>query len=145
MNDIDIDRKEVRIRPIVSADINPTLNIWWASIPEKEMLASQLGGTLDLSLISEYKGYLAGFVLARLIYAGLPMTGVGVIYFIAVKPDYQGRGIGSMLIDALKNNCKVHGIGTIRALVPRDDAKTTTYFKKLGFCPSNTMNLDIAF
>ncbi len=33
-----------------------------------------------MSLIAEYEGHLAGFVLARLIYAGLPMTGVGVIF-----------------------------------------------------------------
>ena len=140
----DIDRKEVRIRPMVSDDISPTLNIWWASIPEKEMLASQLGGRLDLSLMAEYSGCLAGFILARSIYAGLPMTGVGVIFFIAVNPDYQARGIGSMLIETLKKNCKAQGIRTIRALIPCDDAKTMKYFEKLGFSPSTTMNLDSA-
>jgi ribosomal protein S18 acetylase RimI-like enzyme len=140
----DIDRKEVKIRPMVATDIVPTLNIWWAGIPEKEMLASQLGGRLDLSLIAEYKGYLAGFVLARLIYAGLPMTAVGVIFFIAVKPDYHRGGIGSMLIETLKNSCKAQGIKTIRALVPRNDAQTMKYFENAGFSASNTVNLDIA-
>jgi ribosomal protein S18 acetylase RimI-like enzyme len=138
----EIDKKEVKIRRMVYDDITPVLNIWWANIPKKEMLASQLGGRLDLSLIAEYQGYLAGFVLARLMYAGLPMTGVGVIFFIAVKPDYQGSGIGSMLIDTLKNNCKAEGIETIRALVPRRDAKTMKYFEKIGFQPSNIINLD---
>ena len=139
----DIDRKEVKIRPMVFADIVPTLNIWWASIPEKEMLASQLGGQLDLSLIAEYNGYFAGFVLARLIYAGLPMTGVGMIFFIAVKPDYQGHGIGSLLIENLKNNCRAQGIKTIRALVPRGETRTVKYFDGFGFSPSATMNLDV--
>jgi ribosomal protein S18 acetylase RimI-like enzyme len=138
----EIDKKEVKVRRMVYDDITPVLNIWWANIPKKEMLASQLGGRLDLSLIAEYQGYLAGFVLARLMYAGLPMTGVGVIFFIAVKPDYQGSGIGSMLIDTLKNNCKAEGIETIRALVPRRDAKTMKYFEKIGFQSSNIINLD---
>ena len=137
-----IDRKEVKIRPLVFSDIGATLNVWWTSIPKREMLDFQLGGRLDLSLIAEYSGYLAGFVLARLIYAGLPMTGVGVIFFIAVKPDYQGYGIGTMLIDALKSNCKANGIETIRALVPQNDTRTMKYFGKIGFHPSNIINLD---
>ena len=127
---------------MVSSDIASTLNIWWTNIPKKEMLASQLGGRLDLSLIAEYKGYLVGFLLARLIYAGLPMIGVGVIFFIAVEPDYQERGIGTMLIDALKGNCKAEGIESIRALVPQNDAKIMKYFEKVGFRPSTTINLD---
>jgi ribosomal protein S18 acetylase RimI-like enzyme len=142
MNVINIDRKEVKIRPMVSSDIASTLNIWWTSIPEKEMLASQLGGRLDLSLIADYEGHLVGFILARVIYAGLPMTGVGVIFFIAVKTDYQNCGIGSMLIDELKRNCKIKEIETIRALVPQNDASITKYFKRFGFRPSNTINLD---
>ena len=138
-----LDKKELRIRPVVAGDISSTLNIWWASIPEKGMLASQLGSRLDLSLMAEYQGHLAGFVLARLIYSGVPMTGVGVIYFIAVKPDYQRSGIGSILVETLKNNCKAQGIGTIRALIPGDDVNTMRYFEKLGFSPSATMNFDI--
>lgn len=127
---------------MVSSDIAPTLDIWWSNIPQKEMLASQLQSRFDLSLIAEYEGHLAGFVLARLIYAGLPMTGFAVIFFIAVKSDYQGCGIGSMLIDALKSNCKAKGIKTVRALVPKHDTKIMKYFKKIGFSPSNIINFD---
>jgi ribosomal protein S18 acetylase RimI-like enzyme len=138
----EIDKKEVKIRRMVSSDIASTLDIWWTNIPQKEMLAHQIGGLLDLSLIAKYGGYLAGFLLARLVYAGLPMTGVGVIFFIAVKPDYQNCGIGSMLIDALRSNCKAEGIETIRALVPKDETRITQYFEKMGFRTSSIINLD---
>jgi ribosomal protein S18 acetylase RimI-like enzyme len=137
-----VDRSAVKIRPMVSSEITPTLHIWWTDIPQKEMLASQLGGSLDLSLVAEYEGHLVGFVLARLVYAGLPMVGVGVIFFIAVKPDYQNCGIGSMLIDALKSNCKAKGIETIRALIPEDDTKLMKYFEEIGFHTSKIINLD---
>jgi len=137
-----IDRNAVKIRRMVYSDIPKILDIWWANIPRKEMVASQLGGRLDLSFVAEFEGHFVGFILARLIYAGLPMTGVGVIYFIAVRPDYQERGIGSMLIDKLNSHCKSEGIETIRALVPQHDTKIMKYFEKVGFRPSITINFD---
>lgn len=137
-----IDRNAVKIRRMVSSDITPTLGIWWANIPNKEIVASQLRGPLDLSFIAEYEGLLVGFILAKQVYAGMPMTGVGVIFLIAVNPDYQERGIGSMLIDTLKKHCKSEGIETIRALVPQNDAKIIKYFEKAGFRTSNIVNFD---
>jgi len=137
-----IDRNAVKIRRMVSSDITPTLGIWWANIPNKEVVASQLRGPLDLSFIAEYEGLLVGFILAKLVYAGMPMTGVGVMFLIAVNPDYQERGIGTMLIDTLKNHCKSERIETIRALVPKNDAKIIKYFEKAGFRTSNIINFD---
>jgi ribosomal protein S18 acetylase RimI-like enzyme len=137
-----IDLNSVKIRPMVTGDVASTLNIWWTDIPKKEMLASQMGGRFDLSLIAEYEGNLVGFILARLIYAGLPMTGVAVIFFIAIKPEYQEHGIGSLLISTLKSNCKAAKIETIRALVPQNDTKMMKYFKKAGFNLSTITNLD---
>jgi ribosomal protein S18 acetylase RimI-like enzyme len=137
-----IDFNAVKIRPMATGDIASTLNIWWAEIPAKDILASQMGGRFELSLIAEYEGHLVGFLLARLIYAGLPMTGVAVMFFIAVNPEYQEQGIGSLLINTLKSNCKAAGIKTVRALVPKDDTRMMQYFKKAGFSPSQIINLD---
>jgi ribosomal protein S18 acetylase RimI-like enzyme len=137
-----IDFNAVTIRPMTTSDIASTLNIWWAEIPGKDILASQMGGRFELSLIAEYEGHLVGFLLARLIYAGLPMTGVAVMFFIAVNPEYQEQGIGSLLIVTLKGNCKAAGIKTVRALVPKDDTRMMQYFKKAGFSPSQIINLD---
>jgi ribosomal protein S18 acetylase RimI-like enzyme len=137
-----IDLNAVKIRPMVTGDIASTLNIWWSDIPGKDILASQMGGRFELSLIAEYEGHLVGFLLARLIYAGLPMTGVAVMFFIAVNPDYQAHGVGSLLINKLKTNCKAAGIKTVRALVPENDTRMMKYFQKAGFSPSEIINLD---
>jgi ribosomal protein S18 acetylase RimI-like enzyme len=137
-----IDRNAVKIRPMVTGDIAPTLNIWWTDVPGKEVFLSQMGGRFDLSLIAEHEGNLVGFLLARLIYAGLPMTGVAVMFFITVKPEYQAQGIGSLLIGTLKKNCKAAGIETVRALVPQNDARMMKYFEKAGFSRSQIINLD---
>ena len=137
-----INRNTVKIRRLVSSDITPTLGIWWADIPEKEMVASQLHGPLDLSFIAEYEGILIGFILANLVYAGLPMTGSGVIFLIAVNPEYQKHGIGTLLINALEQHCKSRGIKTIRAIIPKNDTKIIKYFSNAGFSQTDLINYD---
>ncbi|MCX7911918.1 MAG: GNAT family N-acetyltransferase [Dehalococcoidales bacterium] len=137
-----VDLRMVKVRPMTGRDVTPTLNIWWADIPEKEKLASQLGGRDDLSLIAEHGGHLVGFVLARLMYTGVPLTMVCVIFYIAVRPEYRGKGIGSLLVETLKQNCKATGIHTLRALIPREDTRIIQYFTKAGFQPSQIINLD---
>ena len=137
-----VDRNRVKIRRMVSSDIDPTLSIWWANIPEKEMVAEQLRGPLNLSFIAEYDGLVVGFVLAALIHAGFPMTGMGVVYLIEVSPDYQKGGIGRMLIEELEKYCNSRGINTIRACVHENDKIMIQYFTKSGFCKSNVLNYD---
>lgn len=137
-----INKNVVKIRRMVSNDITPILGMWWADIPERDMVASQLRGPLDLSFIAEYKGVLVGFILAKLEYSGFPMTGTGVVFLIAVNPEYQRSGIGTMLINELENQCKSKGIDAIRAIVPKNDTQMVKYFTDKGFYESNMINYD---
>ncbi len=137
-----IDKKAVKIRRMVSSDITPTLGIWWANIPEKDMVADQLRDTFNLSFIAEYEGVLVGFILAKLEYSGFPMTGAGVAFLIEVHPEYQGSGIGTMLINALEKYCPSKGIGTVRAIIPKKDKRMIKYFADKGFSESNVINYD---
>jgi len=136
------DKNNVKIRHMVSSDVAPTLDIWWADIPEKAMVASELVGPLDLSFIAEYEGILAGFMLAKLEYTGHPMTGAAMIYLITVNPDYRKRGIGTLLIDALCRDCKAKNIKTIRAPIPEKDVEVIKYFTNAGFRRSSVINFD---
>ena len=137
-----IDKDAVKIRPMVSSDIEPTLDIWWADIPEKEMVGEELQGPLDLSQIAEYEGILAGFLLAKLEYTGHPMTGTAMLYLISVNPDFRKRGIGTMLIEGVARECKAKKIKTIRASIPVTDTEITRYFTDAGFRRSNVINYD---
>ena len=137
-----INKNAVKIRRMVSSDITPTLGIWWADIPEKEMVADQLRGPRDLSFIAEYEGVLVGFILAKLEYSGFPMTDKSVVFLIAVNPDYQKSGIGTMLIEALEKHCRSKEIKIIRSIVPENDKKMIKYFVDNGFSKSDMINYD---
>jgi ribosomal protein S18 acetylase RimI-like enzyme len=133
----------VTIRPLAYRDVNSVLGLWWSSfITKKELVASQLGGRLDLSFIAELGGHLVGFILARIEYVGIPMTEVCVIHAVAVEPNYRRQGIGSLLINKLKSHCAGKGIPTMRALVSQDDSELLNYFKRLGFHGSNITILE---
>jgi ribosomal protein S18 acetylase RimI-like enzyme len=137
-----IDKSTVKVRRLTSSDIASTLGIWWANIPDKDVMAAQLQSPLDLSFIAEYEGILIGFILAELQYAGYPTTGTGLVFLIAVNPDYQQHGIGTMLIDALGKYTKSKGISTVRVVVPQSDVKNIKYFTKVGFNKSTMTNYD---
>jgi ribosomal protein S18 acetylase RimI-like enzyme len=137
-----IDNSAVKIRPMVSSDVTPTLDIWWADIPEKNMVAAELQGPLDLSRIAEYEGILVGFLLAKQEYTGHPMTSAAMIYLVSVNPDYRKHGIGKLLIDAVARDCKLKNIKTIRASIPQNNVEITRYFTRAGFHRSNVINYD---
>lgn len=136
------DKDTVKIRRLVSSDIPPTLGIWWANIPDKKVVASQLQSPVDLSFIAECEGTLVGFILAKLEYAGYPAIGTGIVFLVAVNPDYQQKGIGTMLLDALEKYSRSKGINAIRVVVPQNDIKMIRYFTKAGFNKSGMINYD---
>ncbi len=137
-----IDKSAVKVRRLTSSDIASTLGIWWANIPDKDVMVTELQSPLDLSFIAEYEGILVGFVLAKLEYAGFPTTGTGVVFLIAVNPDYQKHGIGTMLIEALEKYVRSRDISIIRVVVPQSDKKNIKYFTKVGFNKSIMINYD---
>jgi ribosomal protein S18 acetylase RimI-like enzyme len=140
---MNVRESDVTIRPLVGSDVNPILGFWWSSfIANKEMVASQIGGRHDLSFIATFEVHLVGFILARIAYLGIPIKEVCVIHALAVEPKYQGQGIGSLLINKLKSTCESRGIPTMRAFVSKNDDKLMSYFERLGFHPSDIINLE---
>jgi predicted N-acetyltransferase YhbS len=135
---------DVKVRAMTGRDLSSILSYDWSEIPEKDMVALQLGGKVDASLVAELDQQLIGFILARVVFVGRPMISVCQLHLMAVKPDHQGKGVGSMMLDSLYDQCASNHVSTIRALVKDDDAKLLDYFERLGFHRSHTLNLEIA-
>jgi GNAT superfamily N-acetyltransferase len=72
----------------------------------------------------------------------VPLTEVCIIHAILVHPDYQGRGIGRKLIQALLYHCQIEDIGTVRALIPKGNKELQALFERQGFQRSPIVNFD---
>jgi ribosomal protein S18 acetylase RimI-like enzyme len=111
-----------------------------------EDLASANPGTPpDLSFVAEVDGKIIGFSINRSMYLMVPLTEVCIIHAIFIHPDYQGRGIGRKLIQAVLYHCQVEDIGTIRALIPEGSKELEALFERQGFQRSNIVNFDKTF
>jgi ribosomal protein S18 acetylase RimI-like enzyme len=109
-----------------------------------EDLASANPGTPpDASFVAEVDGKIVGFSINRSTYLMVPLTEVCIIHAILIRPEYQGRGIGSKLIQALLNHCQTEGAGTVvRALIPEDNRELQALFERQGFQRSRIVNFD---
>ena len=111
----------------------------------EDLTSADPGTPPDLSFVAEIDGKLAGFSINRSTYLMVPLTEVCIIHAIYVHPDYQKRGIGSKLIEAVLNHCQNEGIGTVRALIPRDNRRLQALFRQHGFERSRIANFDKTF
>lgn len=114
-------------------------------LTEQDIVASQIGGSLDLNFIAEIDSNVVGFIMSRLAYLMIPFTEVCIIQGIVTDPAYQGSGIGSRLVTFLLDYCHAEGINTIRALVPERDIKLQHFIEVQGFQRSNIINYDKKF
>jgi GNAT superfamily N-acetyltransferase len=75
----------------------------------------------------------------------VPLTEVCIIHAILVHPDYQGRGIGRKLIQALLYHCQMEDINTVRMLIPEGNKELQDLFEGEGFKRSPVVNFDKTF
>ena len=141
---------KARIRRMTRSDIHEVLALdRIARGPRRDViryedLASANPGTPpDASFVAEVDGKIIGFSINRSTYLMVPLTEVCIIHAILIHPDYQGRGIGSRLIQALLNHCQTGGAGmVVRALIPEDNKELQALFERQGFQRSHIVNFD---
>ena len=143
---------EVSIRRMIRSDIHEVLalnriiqGLRRDVISYEDMASANPGTPPDLSFVAEAEGRIVGFAINRSMYLMVPLTEVCIIHAIFVHPEYQERGIGSKLIEALLAHCQTEGIGTVRALIPRDNEVVQDLFKRQGFKRSHIINFDKTF
>jgi GNAT superfamily N-acetyltransferase len=145
------EQEVVNIRPMMKDDIHAVLALDWKAgrtgslLSYKDMVALNLGGSLDVSFVAVVGGKIVGFVITRLAYLMIPFTEVCIVQGMLVDPGYQGRGIGTKLFEKLFEHCHSRGINTIRALVEERNEELQQFVQQLGFHRSPIVNYDKTF
>lgn len=85
-----------------------------------------IGAEADQSLIGFIIGDRSSWEFGR-------SAAVGWIRILGVRPDYQGRGVGSRLFDELIQRFQTEGVDRIRTIVGWDQSDVLPYFHDQGF------------
>jgi len=88
---------------------------------------------INLGLVAESEGTVCGFVVGRQTYLAEFDIEEGEIAIIGVDPDYQRKGIASMLIDAICDLLLSKGVSSVRIGVDPDDSNLLAFFERMGF------------
>ena len=81
------------------------------------------------TLVAESEGRVAGYAMV-LFRKG---SGVARLYSIATGPDFTGRGIGRILLEAAENTAFEHGRMMLRLEVREDNPRARRLYERFGF------------
>lgn len=94
-------------------------------------------------LVAEADQHVVGFIMgdASGREYGVPQT-VGWIDSIGVHPEYQGKGVASLLVEELISYMRKVGVTKVYTLVSWRNIDMISFFDKLGFGPGEMVNLE---
>lgn len=88
-------------------------------------------------------GKVAGFVMGGLFVGEYGISQeLATLDTIGVDPEFQGTGIGELLLEEYIDHLKAMGVEKLNTLVDEGDQKLTGFFASHGFGPSKTINLE---
>jgi predicted N-acetyltransferase YhbS len=134
--------EKVDIRPLLPADIGSVIDIdeklagEQRTASQAEIILSDFGSPDDLSFVAESDGKVVGFLVARHVYLGEPITDTAAIQFMGVDPAHARRGIASKLVGALMDKSRAGGIKAVRVMISEKDSKLEAFLKRAGFSPA---------
>ena len=132
-------KAKLKIRPMEPEDINAILEIdrkisgVKRAVTYADLIAGDLGGELESSLVALVGSRVVGFILARHVYLGYPVIKVALIQTIGVDPEYRRQKIAANLINTLIEQCRAKGPETVRVMVNERDSELSKFFASMGF------------
>lgn len=92
-----------------------------------DALAKQLAWDSELVLIAEDDGKAVGVIV------GTIDGSRGYFYRLAVDPQYQGKGFGRKLVEALEKRFIQKGVSRIFIMVNQENTKVLPFYNALGY------------
>lgn len=99
---------------------------------------------IEVSLAAESDGLFLGFLLARVYYGEFGVTErTAVLDTLVVHPDFQGQGVGRLLLRQLRTNLHALQISSLQTQVNWVDQKLLSFFQHEGFSVAQRLSLDL--
>lgn len=147
---------DVRIRPLTRDDIETLISIVAGlargTTPEPETAQDYLRETVErhigrneplMNIGAELDGRLVGFVIGEVrAWEFGQREKTGWIKVLGIDPEFQGKGVGRKLGEALLENFRASGIRSVRTLVNWYEGDLLSYFRTLGFSVLNMIPLE---
>ena len=95
------------------------------------------------SLVAELDGKVVGFIMGTV--SGWEfgvLNTIGWIDTIGIDPNYQKKGIATLLFKAIMEEFKKEGVENIYTLVKWEDWDLMCFFKAIGFTRGDMINLE---
>ncbi|MGY3447320.1 GNAT family acetyltransferase [Bradyrhizobium sp. USDA 4473] len=129
------------ITPITDADISDVVALWQAcgltrpwNDPTADIALARRGPNSAVLV-----GRDAGAIVAT------AMVGHdghrGWVYYVAVAPGRQGKGLGRTMMEAVENWLRAAGVPKLQLLVRRENAKASAFYQTLGYEESTSVML----
>lgn len=123
----------MEIRIFRSDEIEEVLTLWErcdlfteGSDPELD-IERKLGHHPELFLVAELAGEIVGTVMGG--YDGLRAS----LYYLAVHPEYRGRGVGNALINRLEKKLKALGCSRLAVTLDEEADLLIGFYQKLNY------------
>ncbi len=65
----------------------------------------------------------------------------GWVYYVAVDPNRQGKGLGRTMMAAVEDWLRAAGVPKLQLLVRRENAKASAFYQTLGYEESTSVML----
>ena len=125
----------MQMRYMLESDYDQVIALW-TSCPEVELnsaddsregIARFIRRNPDTCFVAEEEGRLVGVILSG------SDGRRGYIYHAAVPPSMRGKGIGSMLVNAVLDKMREAGVGKVGLLTFTDNEAGIRFWGKHGF------------
>lgn len=131
----------MQIRPFRPEDEDTVVALWQAcgltrpwNDPHKD-IARKLAVQRELFLVGEREGRVIATVMAG--YDGHRAW----VYYLAVAPGHQGRGLGTQLVQRVEQEMLARGCPKVSLLVRSSNAQVQAFYRKLGYAQDDAVPL----
>lgn len=124
------------VRELDSLILGQDRSSTWAEYIDRFLAFSKLGTHVlpwSGSQVAEFNDGVIGFLLAERQSSGYGLPPGVRIVGVAVHPEFRKKGIGRMLVDALRADSKRQGIKHIYSVLQNRDERDADFLKGCGF------------